>query len=1560
MRARIDEMRKNLLDISTRNPLISFAKGKSRIRRIEIIQERSEDIFDLLVNHRAEMAFTASKSGVEEGYDNESQYKAALNPARLRDRFLQTNLSEEKLDSMLLGLSYDAQTMEEEQGVSHLHLALGFLEWFDAPSSQEARIAPLVLVPVALDRKSASTRFTLSAREDDFSGNLSLAEKLRTEFGINLPVLGEQDDFNIATYFDAVAQAVKGQSRWRVLCDEIRLAFFSFAKFLMHRDLDENAWPTESPLMGNSLISGFIGDGLSSLPPLCDEEERIDLIIGPNPVHVSDVDSSQALVIEEVKRGRNLVVQGPPGTGKSQTITNMIASAVAEGKTVLFLAEKMAALEVVKSRLDHLQLGAVCLELHSKKSNKKAVLHELGLTLQIGKPYVKGVERRAEELATTQQRLDAYIEALAKPLTGSGLCPRDVLAKLIAYRNLPLPAGVWSIPGIASWSQAQLEEALRAIHTAATRQQDAGDLTNHPWLGVEPRSVPVDSDLEAIASQLDETNRKAEELNTQVAALAKLFGKSGLKAASVREVKAWLEIARALAKAPDGANAYLDAPIWENRQDHSRILGLVEAGARASSNRLELASVIDEDAWSRNLRATRRDLDQLGRSWFRWFSSGYRKANQEFLQCLRGASPKSLTEKVALLDRILATKSDESLLEREGAQVGATFGEEWKGVSSDWKRLEAIARWRIGIHESKQRSNILKLRKEWKHSRTADATCVSVEAALSAWVGALDNVRTKLGLAPITADSKTTEDLDFEVWKNRISLWRANLSRLITFTYWRIAAKKCQAMGLQDPIRALESGGFTGEQCQNKLRRLYYESQWGASLHERPLLGELNGSQLAALRTTFSQLDKKSQTDAVLRVARKHFDGMPNQDSAGEMAVIRTEINKKRRHLEIRALFEKAGRAIQRIKPVFMMSPISVAQYLPRGAMEFDLLLVDEASQMLPEDAMGAIARAKQVVIVGDSKQLPPTSFFMAQATGDESEFGDESSSVSDMESLIGLGLSQGVPERMLRWHYRSKHHSLIETSNRQFYDSKLFVVPSPRNSRETAGLKLHRIADGFYDRGGSRTHREEAKAVARAVRDFAIASLKNGDSLSLGIGAFSMAQRDAIRDEIEILRKSEPAIEPFFAADRHEAFFVKNLESIQGDERDVIFISIGYGKDQTGRPTANFGPLNGDGGWRRLNVLITRAKLRCEIFSSITAGDIDVGKTQSRGVRALREYLHYAESGEFTARNPTGADFESEFEEDVYCAIAALGFEADPQVGTDGFRIDLGVKMPGKPGEYVLGVECDGASYHSSRSARDRDRLRDSILTERGWRLHRIWSTDWFENREREVNRLELAIRNAIERHVEGDSATDFSPAVEILPSISRETAVPGSDSIQLGAPLYEETQLNAKQTGVMNATNSELVRTIVAVINTEAPIHEEELVRRVVRLHGDERTSTKRTEVIHNALAQVTQKHPIEHRNQFLFKRKGKVVPRDRSSANLNLKRPEFIATEEFQEAIIVVIGNNPGVSPDEVAPLVTSYFGLGRTTQAAREVVNTELELLKEGDRVAYKSGRYYPAS
>jgi len=669
------------------------------------------------------------------------------------------------------------------------------------------------------------------------------------------------------------------------------------------------------------------------------------------------------------------------------------------------------------------------------------------------------------------------------------------------------------------------------------------------------------------------------------------------------------------------------------------------------------------------------------------------------------------------------------------------------------------------------------------------------------------------------------------------------------------------------------------------------------------------------------------------------------------MLLLRNEFAKKTRHLPLRRLMEQAGRAVQAIKPVFMMSPLSVASFLPPGAVEFDLVVFDEASQVKPVDALGAIARGRQLVVVGDSKQLPPTSFFDSlTGTGEDA---DEENVTADIQSILELCKARQMPERMLRWHYRSQHQSLIAASNHLFYDNKLVIFPSP-GGQEQLGLVYHHLPTTYYERGTTRTNPLEAQAVAEAVLHHA----RTTPRLTLGVVAFSTAQRQAIQDALERLRKQHPETEAFFNRHAHEPFFVKNLENVQGDERDVMLISIGYGRTKDGSLTMSFGPLNGEGGERRLNVLITRAKQRCEIFTNLTAEDLDLNRTHAQGVAALKTFLNFAQHGRLNHDEESSHVTEAPFEEAVYQALTARGYEVRPQVGSQSFYLDLAVVDPDQPGRYVLGIECDGTIYRAARSARDRDRLRQQVLEAMGWRLHRIWSTDWFRDPQRETERAVQAIEEACRRAAldepdEPEEVILTEPEAELV-GIAREEAP--ATPVMVAEP-YQVAQLPAAvgHRELHQHSLGQLANWLTAIVRVESPIHIEEATRRLAQASGATQMGARIRKTGQDAALLAQNLRHLRREGDFLWENTMQQPPlRDRSNLPAISRKLTFIAPEELTRALRTVVEQSFAL-PREAAYLPTvRLLGFSRLSDDMRQQLDTVLAGLLERNEIEEVNG------
>jgi very-short-patch-repair endonuclease len=1555
------QARRDLLDIGKRNRLVSTPRGRVRSTSIEILDELTEQVYSRLVVDGKAMSFLGIATDDDENDlleldqpDDEVLGDAA---SRHSDDKLQTRLASKTLQSRLLKQYYDARTFAEEQGVSIHFLAMGFLKWFESDTSTVERFAPLVLVPVQLERQSAGSKFKLAALEEELATNLSLQAMLEQEFHIRLPGVSDQDvvepeEFDPAAYYAQVRAAIASQKRWEVLENDMVLWFFSFSKFLMYRDLDPKTWPEHRKLSEHANVESVFGDGFRNEPPILNDGEKLDPVLDPAELsHVVDADGSQSIVIEEVRRGSHLVVQGPPGTGKSQTITNMIAAAVKAGKKVLFVAEKMAALNVVKARLDNIGLGAMCLELHSHKANKKSVLADIGETLQTKRPRLSNLKEQVDQLRSLRDQLNDYVEALHYPLVPAQLTAYQGMGELVRLQAKALPVRRVSLEQPLTWTKEQFSAKRALVHDISVHLERVGAPQSHPWRGVELPSI-LPSDLQQICEQASTVIERLDRLALAAGGLAALLQQPAPR--NGRELSALAVLANQLVKAPALDPSAIAHAHWATHV--TQIDSLLEHGKQLQTVSTELAGIVEPSAWQTDVSQARKQIVLRGNSWFRWLNRGYRSAMSLLADICVNQSPATTDGQQTLLDALIAGQLAQKAV-LAGDELGRhCFGSLWQGETSEWNQLRAVAEWVKEATKSGASANFREVLARLSNKKQCARLLQDIASDFKKCFGEAEALVQTLQLDLREAFAvKDVSAVPLAELRDRCARWQLHPGEAHVWVAYRQRWKKLVANDLRDFAQTLHAGQIEPALAVDHFSRAYFESIVRECHRQFPELADFTRDSHEAARDQFRTLDRLRIELARKEVALSHYQAIPKEEAIGEMAKVRNELQKRRRHWPIRRLLQEAGHALQAIKPVFMMSPTSIAQFLQPGVLDFDLLLIDEASQVRPVEALGAMARCKQVVVVGDDKQMPPTSFFSTSVDG-----GDEDSdeTPSNLESILGLCVARNIRSRMLSWHYRSRHQSLIAVSNCEFYGNKLYVIPNPEPKMDGLGLHLKYLTEGRFDRGGTATNIVEAKAIAAAVMTHA----RRSPEKSLGVGAFSVAQRDTILAELELLRRHEPSLEPFFASSGEEPFFVKNLENLQGDERDVIFISVGYGPDKDGYVSMGFGPLSLEGGERRLNVLISRARDRCEVFSSMRADDIDLARAKSRGAAVLKRFLKYAETGWLDAETKTEGEHDSVFEEEVAKAIRDHGYEVDAQVGVAGFFLDLAVKDPSKPGRYLLGIECDGATYHSSRWARDRDRLRQDVLESRGWTIHRIWSTDWFRRPNDELRRL-LGVLDLAKA-----PQTPGAPKDVELPDVIPEDEKVADEEVVTAQVIDVVPYQEATTPGVRINTSKALYEVPVSslaevaynIVLVEGPIHRDEIARRFVEFWGGARTTKKVVAAVGNALDHAESNRRIVSDRDFYTVPASSVMVRNREAVSSStLRQPEMLPPQEISEALLQIVTRHLGVTDEEAIVATGRLLGFRATSQQLKRVISRELDGLVGANRVSQRGSKLFAA-
>ena len=1548
--ARIEAARHELLDLSLSNPLINY---RLRAKGVETTGADPERVFERLVRKGQTIYFLPRPDEDEsdaqgllgiDAPEPSDQDKSLTSTQKSTDNRLQTSYSTNELDSRLLKTYYASHTLLEDTGVNSLFVALGMVQWYESDASEQELRAPIVLIPVKLDRASVRHGFGIEYTGEDVGTNVPLMEKFRIDFRTDLPHVNDdfEDDqeIDLPVYFEKAQRSIEGMVRWSVDTSSVVLGFFSYNKFLMWKDLDTKAWTMGSGFFESHILHSVLGDGFKDPGPAIDEDAHLDQFLRPEDVHdVVDADSSQVRAILDVNNGRNLVVQGPPGTGKSQTITNIIADAIGQGKKVLFVSEKMAALEVVKRRLDELKLGDACLELHSHKTAKKTVLDEIKRTLELGRPNAEGIEDDFTFLERSRNSLNQYSDAVNNPVGNTGITPFRANGELLRLRNYRgESAGQFpqlQIDGLGAWSNIEYSEKRDIVERLQNGLRQTGPLKDHVFYGSQIRDVMAD-DLERLAGTIHAAQESLAVLDAALMALADVMR---LKAPSNNDqTEMLLFTAKQVAAAPDISGIDLEAPEWGDRRYD--IECLKDMGQKCAKLKGKYGSVLTPDAWQ-NAHAVeiRYSLSTAGRRVFRILFPEYRRATKQLSQLCRGETPRNVEDQIELIDGILEWQKLIHEIKELSPVPTATLGSRWNEEDSDWDAILPIIEWMLAlldqVGDGKVSKDIVSSLGSGIDTSVVPQLLEQASVALGIYQDSLREI-----LDPLKMDTEKRfgypdgfARLTYREQLETLTAWASSVHEIHDIARVNRLLGVAIDEGLHTVANLADEWPEAPERLIDCLEYARYQSIMRRAFDEHPELIEFQGFDHESLIGRFQELDQRTLHHNRVRALLAHWEGLPKHDAAGQLGLLKREFEKRRRHLPIRQLIQRAGNAIQAIKPVFMMSPMSIATYLAPGSVKFDLVLFDEASQVKPVEAFGALARGEQVVVVGDDKQLPPTSFFDS-VTNDDIDDDLDDNVTQDIESILGLMRSQNCPSRMLRWHYRSRHESLIAVSNQEFYENGLILFPSPDASWEELGLRYHHNPDSVYDRGRSRKNRIEAAEVAEAVMLHA----RDCPELTLGVAAFSSSQAEAIEDELEMLRKQDISREQFFTAHPEEPFFIKNLENVQGDERDVIFISVGYGRDANGQVMMNFGPVNKEGGERRLNVIISRARSRCHVFTNLSPDDIDLGRSQSRGVRAFKTFLAYAKSGALPSDMPveSGPDVESPFQREVASMLRQRGYDVRDEVASGGKFVDMAIVDPERPGRYLLGIECDGARYHSSRSARERDKIRENHLWNLGWTLHRIWSTDWFRNPDRELNRAVEAIEAARERQP-SKNRNDPAPP----PEVQRTTHEEALRGMEVQTYTVAQPQLNTGFYDLHEVPHSLLREPIFDIVRVEGPVHVSEVVRRIREATGLARSGRRIQEHIERAIYNAVRSGTIVRKADFLWP-VGMATPivRDRSDVAW-LRKIELIPTEEIEEAVKAVVEHSYGIDRADAAIEAARLLGFKSVSASVRTKVDTAIQ-------------------
>lgn len=1582
----LDRWKRDLLDITGRNPLINMKQGK---KTVPILITDTIELMEALVTERSfEILSRPQLWDGAQGYERSpfeqesyiGNYKNISRDEMVHGR-LHTPLSGSDFEAGLKSVYRLANKELEESGCNSLFVSIGVLRWYDDRSRTVPRYAPLILIPVGLSR-SREASYTIKRLDEDIVFNVTLLERLKQENNLNIGIPDQlSDDDNkvdVEQIFQTMRNGISGIEGWDVLNNSVTLGVFSFSQYAMWKDLDSNF----DILRRRSKIIDCLYE--NKMYP-----ENQELTDNADPYGLCltvPADGSQVKAVRAVSEGKSFLMYGPPGTGKSQTITNIISNELYNGRTVLFVAEKKAALEVVQKRLNEIGIGNHCLEMHSNKTERSKILEQLRTAIsgtldvhreQIG-PFIQLLESK-------RRNLDAYVIDLHKTrewglsafecISRYEACGRggeDIKIDADAIKHMdPVilsEIGQTIDQAYSAWSfvykiDCDVIRRVKADVPTAAIESDAREAIESVR-STAKALIEIDAEFED--NEFPVSPDEAEEFSNKILSIdGRFVSDPNLQS----EIERYIDVIRMVIS---------NVSTWSSNHDprrlekaNSELLEAKDLFSTIIATGISIPSEISDFMRSlEDLMVTfenrKEDMARVDRQWFfgvyslnaKWpigpawtnvdnkgfLSKG--KARKDFMQKVSSVLKNPSIDFKDLAETVNLTSSISSDIIRidEFARTLQDYVPDWQKDLEDVaskSRIEMKKLQNIGINPDK-------LQSIQDRCRENDTLINRYKVASSHWNEAKMHLKEVLVLDD---DMNPNQCIEF------CDALQPLLSNLFDWVEWNACAERLDSIGLDKTVELIRSNKPLSDIHDCTVRSIY-RTMIAVCREESKSLRTFSALSFENAVENFKELDKKYTMYNRDVLKYRLYMNMPhNEDYAtkgSELSILYKAINSKRLKMSIRRLLSEIPNVLPKVCPCILMSPQSAAQYITMDYPLFDVVLFDESSQITTSKAIGALGRAKTAVIAGDDKQLPPTSFFQKMIDDD-----DEDTIVVD--SFLEECLSLGMPKTHLEWHYRSRHESLIRFSNKMFYGDRMLTFPSP-NDLETR-VSMHHV-DGSYIKG-RRNNPTEAQAVVEEIRRRCMDPELRKQSI--GVIAFGIGQQTCIQDALDALLCADQDFYNGYCA-LSEPLFIKNLETVQGDERDVILFSIGYGPDKETRIiNQNFGPVNRDGGERRLNVAVTRARSEMIVFCSFNASELRLSSTSSKGLEDLKAFLEYAENnGTFEQHSRTeSVDTDSFMLSDIAEELKQYGYDVHFDVGSSRFKVDAAVVDPDNPDRYILGILADGRSYIAAGNTRDREYARSEVLENLGWNLLHIWSLEWYYRKDEVIktilNRIET-LRSGIKDSDESINAPNIDlalrPSFFTIPmgneEISRSDVIISRrrDYIR---PTFESLTYDRD----MAMSNRNVIRKYAGeIINHCSPISEKLLVKLYCeRLDIKRLTAKNRSTLLpkmHNIFSPDMNGNFVTYWSQDVDKEEYIIyhVAAD-SSQLLDISE---ISLPELINAIIDALEKSGSISEKDMVTTVSRLLGYEHTTSTNRSILKEALEIAVSERIIMLSKGRY----
>ena len=1556
---------RKLLDLSLRNMLINMRMTKSVVpllaSDVSVLEDALSDGEEFQVMPRpAEMGLP--KDGVYiEMLSNLGTFEDYINLESKHHR-LHSLYNEKELNSSLTKIYRSAKTSMEENGASTLYLALGLLRWFEG-KSEVPRYAPVVMIPIEIVRKSAKKGYAMHMRDEDAQINITLLEFLKQNYDIHIngltPPPEDEHGLDIPRIFAIIRKAVMSLSMWDIV--EVGLiGNFSFSQFVMWNDIHNNHKFLENSKIVISLMNGAVQWD-------CAIPEGIDKQSAYLPVAV---DASQLRAINMAAEGVSFVLHGPPGTGKSQTITAMIANALTKGKTILFVAEKMAALEVVQKRLASLGIGDFCLELHSNKATKKAVLDQLKHGLEIDQTGEKTeYQSKIEDIRKIRSELDAYAQALHKRRSFG----KSVRELMDIYETIPEQNVMISFDhnDVKTLTESELDHQKYALERLIAAGNGIGHPHDHPLSSIHSTAYSQQMKFQ-LQQDIVEYQKSLEELKNITDEFVK---ESGLDL-PVTE-KQWIDLYEQVENILE----------LEKVPEFLRTSQNIEKDFSAPEIYLMKKQQFDQkkadflDKWNENFLQMDMSL----------YQQKFEKASTKFFG--KGRALSALTSELQAFaafsvetDRIPVYLSDIIFYQKEEKELNEmrqTLSYDWIQLLEQYPTIEELQAFKS--HTKEQLQSVGSMLKDRIDLTKGNAQClITIFEQMKLWQ------KKVVDLLDLRFEDENENWLD-----QRQKVCTDILENVESIKDWITylkCDKECREKGLA-PVCDAYKNGIPNEQLLVIYLRSIYQAIILSVIENDSVLNGFTGISFNEKIMQFKKMDEEfmelTRHEMVYQLTSQLPSSQDSVEINKELNILRRAISSNGRGISIRSLFEQIPEVLTKLCPCMLMSPISAAQYLQAENDLFDIVIFDEASQLPTCKAVGVLARAENAVIVGDPNQMPPTSFFAGNMVD------EDNLDVEDLDSILDDCLALGMPSAYLRWHYRSRHESLIAFSNQEFYENSMLTFPSV-NDRERR-VRLRKI-DGFFDRGKTRVNVNEAKAIVEEIKKrYQDPQLRKQ---TIGVVTFNISQQTLIEDMLQEEYQQDVKFDQW-ANTGEESLFVKNLENVQGDERDIILFSVAFGPNAEGKMSLNFGPLNKNGGWKRLNVAVSRARSEMIVFTSMTADMINLKRTKAKGVEALRDFLEFAQKGQLQSENiEENMEERQGIMEHICQTLNEHGYKYQSSVGHSKFKIDIAVMNPYNEEEYLLGIMSDGESYRQSSNTKDREVAQISVLKGLGWDIYRIWTMDWWDNKEKELKKLieclDYKKEAAYDVCAKEEVSTEESECIEDMQIIKKIKDISVQEPViikysteqdhvvksnmnltkqkQDVNSLYRKEPYVPADVTVEDISTDEYVQSknkkritekIQQIVDTEAPVSYDTLVKKTLRSFNIARSSPKTLEATEKALKAACTKMNKQQGVKFYWRndQDPSAYYSFRADKNANTRRSaNDICQQELKNAVCMTLLENGRMKKDDLIKATIRTMGYARSSNVLVSAVERGLkygrktgEIIEAGEKNVFEISR-----